>query len=575
MEKTKTIDEQLLSKKRKTKSSQQPPSAKRHKSEYSERFKFVLAPNNSDDEEITVKNKKSDISNIYESPSESNDDDSYSWLDEDMESFSEEYEEEDEYEDSEEWDTDTDYSDASSEYSFHESDCEEISNDSDYKPPIEDKYIKKGEAIIYDAKGLHIAFGDTSESQIVEINDLNIDLNDDEDPPTLVDENGVAVVNKEIESQEDEKVQDEFQLEFNQLLHRVKFYDCVDDQGVVICLNKTIHFLGILEVCPLYNCVQVNGFTIETGQSLKVSSISHANYFLNLSPVITSSAYCEIKLMEELKSLVPDKIDDIMANFDRNRNVLIQLKKSVLSTSVEFLKNTFPYAILPHKNTILKNSVCSSSELILSSKFFVSEENPRLNCFRVNEDWKYIKVKSDSRIVVVGGKNTGKSTLAQYLINQYIAKFGKILLIDLDIGQPICAVSQTVSATILDEPIIGPGYLNVNRKQIKCLLFGDKSITNQPFKYIECVHHLIAFCHNQQEQLSKIPWVINTLGYQKGFGTQLLTVILKIIQPTDVVQIQHSNAKYNFECVINENIVNKSPLSFFEEKHLLRISKVF
>lgn len=587
-----TVNNEVNSKKRKKKSPQQPPSAKRHKSEYSERFKFVLAPSSESDdahqevppEKPKIKKKKSDLSKIFESPSDSDSsmsEDEDSWLDEDMESLSEEEE------GSEEWETDTDYSEDHSGYSFHEGDCDAISDDSDYVPPIEDRYIKKGEAVIYDAKGLEFAFGDTNDSQIIEINDLNIDFNDDEkyrllsvemqkkNPPMLVDENGcevaAAATSKSNEKEED-KDEDEIAMEFSQLLKRVTFYDCVDDQGVVICLNKTIHFLGILEVRPLLNSAQVNGFTIETGNSLKVTSISHANYYLNLSPVING---CEDEgLLEELKNLVPESADDIMSKLDRQKDVLIHLKQGLPDTVVELLKISCPFAILPHKNMILKNSVCSSSELILSSKFFVSEENPRLNCFRVNEDWKYIEMKIDSRIVVVGGKNTGKSSLAQYLINQNVSKFGKILLIDFDIGQPICGISQTLSATIVTEPIIGAGYFNSNLKQVKSFLFGDKSITNAPFKYVECARLLIDYCQSEEE-LRNIPWVINTLGYQKGFGIQLLTVILRLVQPSDVVQIQHLNAKYNFDCIVNENVVNKSALTFFEGHHVRGISKVY
>lgn len=418
---------------------------------------------------------------------------------------------------SDEWETDTDFSENSSECSFHESDCDEIQSneDSDYEPPFEDKYIKKGDAIFYDAKGLDIAFGDTSDSQIIEINDLNIDLNEnDNDVPMLVDENGreevptVCKINTIQAAAEEEVV-----LEFSKLLQRVTFYDCSNDQGVVICLSKPIHFHGILEIRPLLNNVQVNGYTIKTGESLKVTSISHANFYLNLSPIINR---CDIDdLKNELIKLVPDSFEEIISRLDRERDVLVHLKQGLPDTSVEILKTYCPYAILPQKSMILKNSASSTSELFLSSRFFVSEENPRLNCFRVNEDWKYIEMKSNSRIVVVGGKNIGKSTLAQYLINQNISKFKKLLLIDLDIGQPICSISQTVSATIITEPIIGAGCLNSNFKLAKSFLFGDKSITNEPFKYVECARLLIEFCQSQEE-LKAIPWVINTMGYQKG-----------------------------------------------------------
>lgn len=89
------------SKKRKTNLTERP--SKRAKKAHNERFKFVLAPSgsdSSDEEEVPIKKvtknnlkiKLQDLRNIYESPSgESNDDDS--WMDEDLESFSDEEEE--------------------------------------------------------------------------------------------------------------------------------------------------------------------------------------------------------------------------------------------------------------------------------------------------------------------------------------------------------------------------------------------------------------------------------------------------------------------------------------------------
>lgn len=424
---------------------------------------------------------------------------------------------------------------------------------------------------MYDAKGLDLAFGDTSDSQVIEINDLNIDLNDDEggDAPMLVDENGCEIPAKD-QQHLPENADEGDNIEFSQLLRHASFYDCIDDQGVVVCLNKTIHFLGILEICPLFNSVQVNGYTIKTGECFKVTSISHASYFLNLSPVIEEN--CTGVLFSELTKLIPEKANDVIADLNLEKDVVIHLKQGLLDTSVKLLKANCPYAILPHKNMILKNSASPSSELILSSKFFVSDENPRLNCFRVNEDWKYIEMKKDSRLTIVGGKNTGKSTLAQYLINQNISQFGKILLIDFDIGQPICGAVQTISATLVTEPIVGAGYLNSNLTPAKSLLFGDKSITNYPFKYVKCARFLIEFCQNSLEFMD-VPWIINTMGYQKGFGAELLAVLIKLIQPSDVVQIQHANQKFNFEHIINESFVNESTLSFFDENNLGEIAK--
>lgn len=156
--------------------------------------------------------------------------------------------------------------------------------------------------------------------------------------------------------------------------------------------------------------------------------------------------------------------------------------------------------------------------------------------------------------------------MTQYLINKHISKHPKILLIDLDIGQPICGASQTVSATLISQPLIGAGFLN-NTKADKSFLFGDKSIMLSPFKYNECVARLMDFC-NCNEEYKNIPWIINTMGYQKGFGLQLMCLLLRVIQPNEVVQIQHSNQRYNFKEILKESIVNDFSFSFFSESYL-------
>lgn len=624
-------------KRKKTSSKQQPQAKRTRKSEefspdeeYQQRFKFVLAPKSNDSTESDAeakqhhkkKNKSSKLSKIYEDHetssgeswmedesdstddgeeldiagqhqkkkkavngkkiskltkayenNESSSDDS--WTDEEFESLT------DDEECEEEWETDTDYlcdeETDSDEYSFHESDCEEVdsddyvegSDDPDYSPPVQDKYIKKGDAIIYDAKGLDFAFGDCDDSKIMEITDLDAGISEYEECvdniPKLITPDGMEIDETPAstpaapKAQKKEKIEEEeILIENSLLLQRVTFYECISDQGVIIKLNKTIHFFGIIDIHPLINSVQINGYKISTGKTLTASSISHADYQLNLTPVINENTndFDEEKLKGELKNLLPQTqdVNDLIQNFDHKKDVLIHLQRSPPNSAVEMLKNYCSFPILPHKNTLLKNSPSPSSELTLHTKFFSCEENSRINCYRINEDWKYIEMKKESKIVVVGGKNVGKSAFTQYMINSNVEKFGKILLIDLDIGQPICGVAQTVSATLISKPLIGAGYLSKIDHE-KSFFYGDKSIMISPFKYVECVRRLVKHC-NEKKELRDVPWVCNSMGYQKGFGLQLMTLLIRILQPTDVVQIQHSNVKYNYQNILNENFIN-------------------
>lgn len=512
------------------------------------------------------------------------------WMDQEEESLGDSDSMSDE-EVSEEWSTDTDYSEGDSmdeeEYSYNESDCESVndddykdqfwndegSEDSDYIPDIEDKYIKRGEAIFHEAKGLNLAFGNSEESQIIEINNISpaIMPQNDEEVPQLVPPDGEEIDEEENEDADEdptEKIQnlsDDDGLRSTLLETSAVFFDCIKDQGVVLKLSNTIHFHGVLIIRAIANSVEINGYKLQSSDVITAPSIARADYFLNLTPVFIEKP-AEDKLSDELNKLL--KAEDaarLVASFDYSKEVLVHLQHGPSDSKIEMLKNYSPNPLLPNKKMLMNNS----SELILSAKFFKSSENLKVSTFQQNKQWQNIQLQSSSRLIVAGGKNVGKSGLCQFLINESISSFKKILLIDLDIGQPICCPAQTVSATLLTNPIIGPGYLSKNHPD-KCLFYGDKSVMISPFKYVRCIKQLVKFCNENKDYLN-IPWIVNTMGYQKGFGLQLICILVKILQPTEVIQIQHGINSYNFSKIITEELVNKFEFNFFDAEDIAGI----
>lgn len=516
--------------------------------------------------------------------------------DEDFESLSEDEEV------SDEWMTDTDYSEGDSledeeEYSFHESDCEtaseeenhrdwevdESEDDSDYVPDVEDKYIKPGEAVLYPAKGLDLAFGNSTESQILEITDIEPAMRsncEDDEVPDLIGseteettqtENSTMAETTADTSEAEEMIQElkiaddeDDRLSCNRLLECARFHNCTDAQGVVIRLMNTIHFHGILIVKALANNVQINGFELKQGETLNVTSIARADYFINLTPVANPSVQ-NANYSAQLQKLLPgDDIARIVESFDPKTESLVHVHQGLPDSTVAMLSAYSPHVLLPTKKMLLANSPCPTSELILSSKFFVGSENSKLSAFQVNDQWNHVEVSSESRVLVIGGKNVGKSSLCQFLINANIARFEKVLLIDLDVGQPICSPAQTVSATLLTKPIIGPGYL-ARASPEKSFVYGDKSIMIAPFKYLRCVRQLLEFC-SANPNYKQVPWIVNTMGYQKGFGLQLVCLLTKMLQPTDVIQIQHGNKSFNYARILTEDVVNDFEFNFFDAK---------
>lgn len=549
--------------------------------------KYVMAPRAESDEHSEKSNEKKTNGNVNGKDIVSKkqlDNDS---LSDNSENCADYTSTDDEEEVGKEWSTDTDYTEeasSSDDDSFHESEwrnpwMDDDSSDCTYQPEIEDLYIKRGNAIIYDAKGLDQAFGDSNKSQIIEVADIQQEIeklsNDSEEEIPQLVANDACDENMEVDENLESLSaslqfdslnvdEDEMSLSGSQLSKCASFYDCIDGGSVIVKLSGTVHFHGILIIKAIINSVQINGFILHPGEIINATSISRADYFLNLTPFIDETNYDAVKLQEDLKGILPDgTILNITNTFNPNIDILLLLQKGLPSVQVEILKNYLPNAILPHKKFILKNSNCPTSEIALLTKFFVANDNPKVKCFEINSNWAEVEIKPTTRLVLVGGKNVGKSGISQYLINKNIATYPKILLIDLDIGQPICSLSQTISASIISEPILGAGYLSKNIP-IKCLLYGDKSIMISPFKYVRCVQQLVEFCMSKPD-CKEIPWVINTMGYQKGFGLQLMCLLLKILQPSDVIQVQHRNPSYNFSKILTDEFINEFKHNFFDE----------
>jgi len=147
----------------------------------------------------------------------------------------------------------------------------------------------------------------------------------------------------------------------------------------------------------------------------------------------------------------------------------------------------------------------------------------------------------------------------------------------LDIGQTEVFLPETVSATVIDQPLLGPGYLH-NLKPDKSYLYGDFSINSCPIKYIKCVYNLLKYCNNYPEY-QNMPWLINTMGYTKGFGMEIISTIIKLLSPTEVVQIQNINRKIEnfindltpeFINKMNYNILNKEIKEIFNRNLILK-----
>src|SRR6202012_2948656 len=134
----------------------------------------------------------------------------------------------------------------------------------------------------------------------------------------------------------------------------------------------------------------------------------------------------------------------------------------------------------------------------------------------MNAQWPEIVNSLRNRQMIYADNNACKSTLLRYLINKKLKTSPKVLLIDLDIGKSEMFLPQTISATVITKPLLGPGFLNKESPQ-KSYYFEDVTFSDNRLitKYFNCVLRLIHFCINNPE-LVQLPWIVSTMGYNRG-----------------------------------------------------------
>lgn len=159
-----------------------------------------------------------------------------------------------------------------------------------------------------------------------------------------------------------------------------------------------------------------------------------------------------------------------------------------------------------------------------------------------------VAVSKPQSVFVLGAKNCGKSTFTKTLLNNVVLATEKeVAYLDMDPGQSEFSVPWTLSLTVHSEPCFQPFLPKENEKNRFCY-YGFNSPAELPDHYVRCCKFL--FKHYEQNfKPQGIPLVINTPGWIRGFGKELLIEITSIFNPLLLVYLTHNNSVnlQNFE----------------------------
>ncbi|KAF8250170.1 hypothetical protein K440DRAFT_659626 [Wilcoxina mikolae CBS 423.85] len=136
-------------------------------------------------------------------------------------------------------------------------------------------------------------------------------------------------------------------------------------------------------------------------------------------------------------------------------------------------------------------------------------------------------------IVLAGSKGTGKSTFSRILANRLLTTAGldSIAYLDVDPGQPEFSPPGIISLSVLTCPILGPPFTHT-LTATRSHHIGYTSPREDPAHYIRAIIDLLSV---YRQSYPTVPLLINTAGWTKGLGLELLQDILSHSQATDIV----------------------------------------
>lgn len=155
------------------------------------------------------------------------------------------------------------------------------------------------------------------------------------------------------------------------------------------------------------------------------------------------------------------------------------------------------------------------------------------------------------RIMIAGAKGVGKSTFGRYLINQLLQVTPVLAYLDTDVGQPEFTAPGMISLQLITQPLLGPGHTHM-KQPFRSYHYGYISCKSDPQKFMSLVR--LAMADYTSKWSSSIPLIVNTDGWIKGMGLDILSSSVHSVQPTDLIQIEGITAATTLDLVVPENV---------------------
>lgn len=155
---------------------------------------------------------------------------------------------------------------------------------------------------------------------------------------------------------------------------------------------------------------------------------------------------------------------------------------------------------------------------------------------------------SQPKVLILGNKNTGKSTLLKMIVNRIISNGKTVQVLDMDPGQPELTTPLNISLGKISMPIFGtvlPDLISVKDQIVK--FFGFSTPAASPVTFLSHLENLIL----ESQRFASLPLVINNPGWTKGFGVDLIKFLIEKIELTHIIILDQNNRELDLLKEIN------------------------
>ena len=350
----------------------------------------------------------------------------------------------------------------------------------------------------------------------------------------------------------------------------VRFY-CLRNKAVVVMSEKSrFCFTGKLVMRVVYGAVEAYGHVV-TAESEPVEIYSPRGY--SSVSIATSYKYSpnnesDIWVTLRAEGVSRDTRNELVADIDKIQpGAAVILLSNLENKLTRFLNVYYPFKLFPKicNSSYLSWTDPKRAEAILQSNLYVGN----YACKELIIDPRVAQDVSENMLdrwragnwcctLIAGGKSVGKSTAARYLINSLLPVSKMVVLVDVDLGQAECTPQGCISINLIEQPLMGPNFTHLKTPVFQ-LYIGDVNVTRCITRYIEGMK-ILADRLSSCPMLSRLPIVVNTMGFTYGIGWDIAVFTIKLTRPSLVVQIMSEKPKNNYASYLSKQVVNQQKL---------------